>query len=90
MILFYCTCIRSILEYASPVFHHSLPRYLSDDIERIQRSALRIIYPGLSYHEALDMSRLHNLDARREIYCVKIVLMIFIICIIIFQLSNIL
>ena len=35
MILFFCTCVRPILEYASPVFHYSLPSYLSDDIERI-------------------------------------------------------
>ena len=33
MILFFCTCVRPILEYASPVFHYSLPSYLSNDIE---------------------------------------------------------
>ena len=26
---FYCTCIRPVLEYCSPVFHHALPLYLS-------------------------------------------------------------
>ena len=29
MLLFYTTCIRPVLEYACPVFHHSLPQYLS-------------------------------------------------------------
>ena len=33
---FYCTCIRPTLECASQVVHHSLPKYLSDDIERVQ------------------------------------------------------
>ena len=30
---FYTVCIRPILEYASTVFHYSLPKYLSDEIE---------------------------------------------------------
>ena len=47
---FYCTCIRSILEYCSPVFHFALPAYLNDDLERVQRVilSLSIISPGVS------------------------------------------
>ena len=41
------TCIRPILEYSCEVWHHSLPQYLGDQIERIQRRALRIIFPDL-------------------------------------------
>ena len=37
---FYKSCIRSVLEYAAIIFHHSIPKYLSEDIERIQRRAL--------------------------------------------------
>ena len=33
---FYCTTIRPVLEYCAPVFHHALPAYLNEDIERIQ------------------------------------------------------
>ena len=29
---FYRTCIRPVLEYCAPVFHHSLPKYLSKDL----------------------------------------------------------
>ena len=36
LMLFYITCIRSILEYACPVFHRALPSYLSEDLERLQ------------------------------------------------------
>ena len=32
---FYCTCVRPVLEYCAPVFHHSLPAYLCNDIERV-------------------------------------------------------
>ena len=44
LIQFYCTCIRSVLEYASQAFHASRLGYLSDKIERIQKRALRIMY----------------------------------------------
>ena len=57
--------------YASPVFHYSLPSYLSNDIERIQRRALKIIYPNLSYQEALVKSGLQNLHNRRDLLCRK-------------------
>ena len=40
---FYCTTIRPVLEYCVPVFHHALPAYLNEDIERIQKRALSII-----------------------------------------------
>jgi len=63
---FYKSCIRSVLEYASIVFHHSLPKYLSDDIERIQRRALSIIYPDLDYRDALTESGETTLYERRE------------------------
>ena len=39
------TLIRSVLQYSCPVWHFSLPAYLSDRIEKIQRRAFRIINP---------------------------------------------
>ena len=36
------TCMRLVLEYSCEVWHYFLPQYLSDEIERIQRRALRI------------------------------------------------
>ena len=49
--VFYTTCIRPILEYACPIFHRAVPECLSDDLERIQRRALKIIHSDLSYSE---------------------------------------
>ena len=37
-------CISPILEYAAPVFHNSLPKYLSFEIERVQKRCLRRIF----------------------------------------------
>ena len=72
LVQFYCSCIRSILEYACQVFHSSLPRYLSDDIEQIQRRALRIILPGIKYKQALEHTGLESLFERREKLCNKL------------------
>ena len=35
LVLFYCSVIRSVLEYACQVFHCNLPLYLLDEIKRI-------------------------------------------------------
>ena len=40
IVTFHRTCVRSILEYRLPVFHHVLPKYLQEDIERVQKRAL--------------------------------------------------
>ena len=69
---FYTACIRSIVEYACQVFHSSLPNYLSMEIECIQRRALRVIHPDLSYNEALKQAKLETLNDRREKLCVKL------------------
>ena len=61
---FYTTCISLILEYASPVFHNALPKYL--EIEKLQRSALTIIYPWWPDSDALKQSGLSRLSERRQ------------------------
>ena len=66
LVQFYVTCIKPVLEYASPVFHRSLPNYISEGLERIQRRAFRIIYPDLSYSVALETVGLPKLHERRE------------------------
>jgi len=66
LMLFYITCIRSILEYACPVFHRALPGYLSEDLERLQKPALRIIYSSMSYNQALQFPGMPTLFKSRE------------------------
>ncbi len=62
----YCAIIRSILEYACAVWHSGLTITQSTDIERVQKRCLRIIYPDLSYRDALFISGLERLCVRRE------------------------
>ena len=71
LLLFYITCIRSILEYGSPVFHRAPTSYQSEDLERLDR-AMKIIYPELSYAKALELSRLLTLYDRREAISAKL------------------
>ena len=66
MLLFYTTCIRPALEYTCPVFHHSLPQYLSNEMEMLQKRALRIMQPDLSYAEALVALDITSLYERRK------------------------
>ena len=61
LIDFYNACIRSVVEYACEVFHSSLPTYLSEELERVQRRAMRIIFPGMKYKEALQQGHLQSL-----------------------------
>ena len=44
LISVYCSTIRSVLEYPSPVWA-ALPAYLSDLLEQVQRKALYIVFP---------------------------------------------
>lgn len=66
----YCSLIRPILEYAVPVWS-SIPDYLSLKVERVQKRALRIILPGLSYEELLHSAGLETLEKRRNDICKK-------------------
>ncbi len=50
----------------------NLPTYLSDDLERVQRRAMRIIFPGMRYREALEQGNLQSLYDRRECLCKKL------------------
>ena len=58
-----------MLEYACPVWHTSLPMYLSDNIETIQKRCLRTIFPGHSYDDARSISNLPTLFERRTKLC---------------------
>ena len=64
--LFYTTCIKPLTEYACQVYHNSLPNYLSDDLEWLQKRAMRIIFGDLSYSESLEMAQLPTLFNRRK------------------------
>ena len=66
----YCSIVRSVLEYACPVWA-ALPKYLEDAIESVQKRALRIVLPNCHYDDALIQSGITALSQRREEACIN-------------------
>lgn len=66
LIHFYLACIRLITEHVCPVFHDSIPAYLSYDLEGVQKRAMKIIFPFRSYDEVLREAGLVKLSNRRQ------------------------
>jgi len=62
----YISIIRSVLEYACPVWHPGLSKAWANKIGRVQKRCLRIIYPERTYTEALLISGLDTLQLRQE------------------------
>ena len=69
--LFYTTCIRSVLTYAVTVFHYALPKCLNAELKRIKKRALTIIYPGVAYNDALGSAGISTITAYNKVICYK-------------------
>ena len=55
LVLVYYSIVRSIVEYALPVWA-AIPLYLDELIESVQRKALKIIFGRVDYAEALVLA----------------------------------
>jgi len=66
VIAVYSSLIRSVLEYACPVWHCGLTKGQSDEIEGVQKRCLKILFPDLSYKDSLQITGLELLSLRRE------------------------
>ena len=63
----YTAYILPVVEYCNVVYHCLLNNEMSDDLENMQRIALRAIYGrGMSYSQVLQQSGLRSLKDRRE------------------------
>ena len=69
----YKTFVRSRLEYSCVVWNSSLTKINESDIERVQKSAVRIIMKDnyKDYHSALKTLNLETLVDRRKKLCIK-------------------
>jgi len=66
---FYLTVIRPVLEYAAPVWHHLITKTQADQIEAIQRRAIRIIYTcthDMPYVSATFVADFPTMSDRRD------------------------
>ena len=46
LVLFYTSCVRSVMEYAIPAFYNALPLYLKNELLRIEKRSISIITAG--------------------------------------------
>ena len=67
----YISVVTPVLEYACPVWHTNLPKYLSDSIKLIQNRALKSMFAGMSYNDILNDTGLRTLKERRDVLCMK-------------------
>ena len=69
----YILFIRSLLEQSAPVWHSSLTEQDSTALERVQKSAVRIILGNryLGYKKSLQKLDLQTLNERREELCLN-------------------
>jgi len=67
----YVLYVRSVLEHSSVVWHSSLTDENSEDLERVQKSAMKIILGNkyMDYRSALNYLQLDNLHDRRQELC---------------------
>ena len=56
----------------TPVFFYALPKYLQSELERVKTRALSIIFPSLSYDEALDEAGIPTIISYCEDICDKV------------------
>ena len=54
LILFCNTCVRSVIDYVQ-VFYNDLPRYLINELVRIEKKAISIIMPSTTYNNACEI-----------------------------------
>ena len=69
LVRIYISVIRPVVECACPPRHTNLPKYLSDNIELIQKRCMKTIVPGCSYDDILEMTNLTTLHDRRTTLC---------------------
>ena len=69
----YILFIRSILEQSATVWHSSITDENKSDLERVQKSAVKIILQGkyFSYKKGLAQLGIESLDSRREQLCLN-------------------
>ena len=71
LVTVYVSVVRPVLEYACPVWHTNLPKYLSDNIEMIQKRALKSIFPNKGYDDILNDIVMCTLRERRNVICAQ-------------------
>ena len=65
----YTSVVKPVLEYACHFWHPGLTDYQVQQLESIQERAMRMVYPSLTYKDALSVTGLPTLAlSRHDLY----------------------
>ena len=69
----YLTFIRSVVEQSAVVWHSSLNKKNRQDLERVQKAAVRVIMGKnySTYKNGLKVLKMDTLEKRRELLCLR-------------------
>ena len=69
----YLTYVRSVVEQSAVVWHSSLTQKNRNDLERVQKAAVRVIMGKnyISYKNSLKELKIDSLEVRREKLCIS-------------------
>ena len=73
LVLIYCQYIWSVMEFNSFVWFSTITQEEKDNLERVQRCAMKLIMKEeyQNYEDALEKLKLKNLSDRREMFAKK-------------------
>ena len=71
LIKIYIVLIHSILEYSCEVWSNSITQYQTEELERVQKRAMCIMFLDRTYDEALVIANCERLHIRREKICIN-------------------
>ena len=69
LVLFYTSCVRSVMDYAVPAFYHALPQYLKNDLIRLEKRAISIINPDVDYLAAGEVLGMKLIEEHHNLLC---------------------
>ena len=72
LVLFYLSCERSTVDYGVPAFYNALPQYLRNELVRIEKRALSIILPSMSYNKACEVLGITPITEHHSQLCSKL------------------
>ena len=72
LVLFYTTCVQSVIDYAIPAFYHALPKYLKKELVRLEKRAIAIMNPRTHYDVASEVLNMRLIEDHHDLLCSRL------------------
>ena len=90
LVTVHISVVRPVVEYACPVWHTNLPICFSDNIDMIQKRAVKSIFPGMSYVDIFIHTSRVSVEGKSSVCAISMKYRKIILIIIIISLDKIL